>query len=141
MAGATAGQAPSVAPSSVALSTNPARATVSGDVNVSPYPQVDLRSRSASFQRVARLDHHRRRSRSPAAHSQPCVPGASCRGSPEPYPVFPDTGRRVALQQPPAVAPPTRPRSRQQRPPGAAPNPQILLLVFRQQLAQHLLGP
>ena len=59
MTGATAGQAPSVAPSSVARSTNPARATVTSDVNVSPYPQVDLRSRSASFQRVAHRDHGR----------------------------------------------------------------------------------
>ena len=120
MAGATAGQAPSVAPSSVARSTNPARVTVSSEVNVSPYPQVDSRSRSASFQRVARRDHRRRRSRSPAAYSRPCVPGASGRGSPEPRPAVPDTGRRVARQQPPAVAPPTRPQSRQQRPPGAA---------------------
>ena len=120
MAGATAGQAPSVAPSSVAHSTNPARVTVSSEVNVSPYPQVDSRSRSASFQRVARWDHRRRRSRSPAAYSWPSVPGASGRGSPEPRPAVPDTGRRVAHQQPPAVALLMRPRSRQQHPPGAA---------------------
>ena len=120
IAGATAGQAPSVAPSSVACSTNPARATVTSDVNVSPYPQVDSRSRSASFQQVARRDR-RRRSRSPAASSRPCVPGASGPGSPETRPAVPNTGRRVAHQQLPAVAPPAHPRSRQQHPPGAAP--------------------
>ena len=117
IAGATAGQAPS----SVARSTNPARATVTSDVNVSPYPQVDSRSRSTSFQRVAHRDHRRGRSRLPAAYSRPCVPGASGPSSPEPRPAVPNTGRRVAHQQPPAVALPARRRSWQQHPPGAAP--------------------
>ena len=120
MAGATAGQAQSVAPSSVARSTNPARMTVSSEVNVSLYPQVDSRSRSASFQRVACRDRRRRRLRSPAVYSRPSVPGVPGRGSPEPRPAVPDTGLQVAHQQPPAVAPPKRLRSRQQRPPGAA---------------------
>ena len=66
MVGSTAGQASSVAPCA-----NPASVTVSGDVNVSPYPQVDSRSRSASFQRVACRDHRRQRLCSPAAYSRP----------------------------------------------------------------------
>ena len=59
MASTTAGQAPSMAPSSVACSANPACVTVFSEMNVSPYPQVDSRSRSASFQWVARRDHRR----------------------------------------------------------------------------------
>ena len=125
MAGSTAGQAPPVAPSSVACSTNPACLTVFSNVGVSPYRQLDSRYRSTSFQRVARRDHRRTRSHSPAPYSRPCVSGALGRSSQERRPVVPGADRRVVHQQLSVVAPLTRSQSQQQHPSGAGPRTTI----------------